>query len=148
MDSHHGSGTLCSITGDIRNSSEEIISRVLLPPSLFEPLSDEVIGLFFLFYESASFFPVAGVPNITSSDIMTRIGSPVVAATVVTTNQTSFSDLREPVTIVLRLNPVQEGVRCTGLIAKYIKPYAFHLSHSIAEYYTLHMCVLGFQPCR
>ena len=105
MDSYHGAGILRSITGDFLNvtlTSEEI-GLALLPASLFENLNDTMLGLFFSVYESASFFPVAGVPNTT------RIGSPVVAATVVTTEQTSFPDLREPVIIVVRLNP---GVSC------------------------------------
>ncbi len=120
--------------------SEEI-GLALLPASLFEPLTDDEIGLFFSFYESALFFPVAGLPNTTISGIMTRIGSPVVAATVVTADQTSFSDLIEPVTIVVRLNPVQEGVGCTGLVAKYIKPYAFHFSFHCRILHAAHVCL-------
>ena len=107
---NHGTGTLRSITGDIRDNQDltpEEIGLALLPASLFETLTDEEIGMFFLLYENASPFPVAGVSN------ETRIGSPVVSATVVAGEQTSFSNLREPVTIVVRLNPVQEGVSCT-----------------------------------
>ena len=114
--SYHGTGTLRSITGDFLNVTlaPEEIGFALLPPSLFDTLPDDMIGTFFSLYESAALFPVAGVSN-TGSPVITRIGSPVVAATVVTAEQTSFSDLREPVIIVVRLNPVQEGVSCASV---------------------------------
>lgn len=100
-------GILHSSTGAVRSEEEltsEEISLALLPPSLFENFTDSAIGIFFTFYKNASPFPVANVPNTT------RIGSPVVGATVVAGEQTSFSDLIDPVTITVRLNPVQEGV--------------------------------------
>ena len=56
---------------------------------------------------------MANVPSTTTAvGVITRIGSPVVAATVVTAEQTSFPDLREPVIVAVRLNPVLEGVSC------------------------------------
>ena len=101
------SGILRSRTGDARSDEEltaEEISLALLPASLFQNLTDDVIGIFFAFYKNASPFPVANVSN------STRIGSPVVGATVVAGEQTSFYNLIDPVTITVRLNPVQEGV--------------------------------------
>ena len=105
-------GTLSSITGDVRTDelTSEEIGLILLPASLFEPLTDNITGLLFLLYENASPFPVAGVSNDT------RIGSPVIAATVVAGEQISFRDLEEPVRIVLRLNPVLEGVSCAHTV--------------------------------
>ena len=104
-------GTLSPITGDVRTEELilEEIGLILLPASLFEPLSDNITGLFFLLYENASPFPVAGVSNDT------RIGSPVIAATVAG-EQISFRNLSEPVSIVLRLNPVLEGVSCANTV--------------------------------
>ena len=100
-------GTLRPTTGpgNIRDEdlTPEEIGLALLPASLFETLTDEEIGMFFLLYENASPFPVAG-------EIGSIIGSPVVSATVVASEQTSFRNLREPVTIVVRLNQPQEGV--------------------------------------
>ena len=141
MDSYHGTGILISVTGDFLNVTlaPEEIGLALLPPSLFETLSDDEIGLFFLLYESAAFFPVAGVSN--TNGITTVIGSPVIAATVVSEEQTSFPDLSEPVIIAVRLNPVPEGVSCTSfIVAEYIKRYAF-ISCSIAQNITRCTCV-------
>ena len=101
-------GSLLSITGDVRDDklSPEEIGLALLPASLFESFTDNEIGIFFSFYENALLFPVDGVSNAT------RIGSPVVAATVVVGEQTSFNYLREPVTVAVRLNPDQTRVSC------------------------------------
>ena len=154
VDSYHGVGTLDlrSITGGFLNDTlaPEEIGLALLPASLFENIADDEIGLFFSLYESATFFPVADVPSTTTVvGVITRIGSPVVAATVVTAEQTSFPDLREPVIVAVRLNPVLEGVSCARfyLLNTSSLNYAF-ISPCIAEYYTLHVCILGFQPCR
>ena len=86
------------------------------------------------------------MPSTNTSGIITRIGSPIVSATVVTADRASFSDLIEPVTIGVRLDPVTEGV--SGVKFSCQVPQALCLSCFIAEYYTLHMCILGFQPCR
>ena len=110
---YHCAGILHSETGEFLNMmlAPEEIGLALLPPSLFETLPDDEIGLFFTLYESALFFPLADVPSTATMDgTITRIGSPVVAATVVTDEQDSFSDLSEPVIVAVRLNPVPEGV--------------------------------------
>ena len=124
VDSHLGTGTLRSITGEFLNETlaSEEIGLALLPLSLFENLTDGEIGLFFTVYENAAFFPVADVPDTT------RIGSPVIAATAVTAEQTSFPDLREPVIIAVRLNPVQEGVSCASVSCQVHQALCFHLS--------------------
>ena len=41
---------------------------------------------------------------------MSQVGSPVVGASVSAGGQTEFRDLRDPVIVVLRLNPVPDGV--------------------------------------
>ena len=147
----HGTGILRSRIGDARSDEEltsEEISLALLPTSLFQNFTDDMIGIFFAFYKNASPFPVANVSNTT------RIGSPVVGATVVAGEQTSFYNLIDPVTITVRLNPVQEGVSVyvRSIISKYTTtstPSLFiFITCPITEHYTSHMCVVELQPCR
>ena len=47
---------------------------------------------------------------------MSQVGSPVVGASVSAGGQTEFRDLRDPVIVVLRLNPVPDGVRIISIL--------------------------------
>lgn len=76
-------------------------ASIALPPSLFAELMDTSVGIGFTFYETAVLFPL---PN-DSPDNLT-IGSAVIGALVA---GESFFDLRDPVTIFLRLS----GQVCT-----------------------------------
>jgi len=78
----------------------EQVASAILPATIFNQirnLEDEAIGVFFSLYEESSLFPIADPPN------NTRIGSPVVAATVA---GRTFRDLPEPVIVLVRLNDI------------------------------------------
>ena len=100
----------------------EEIATAFLPPSLFEPfVSDaEGVGIFFSLYESPSLLPIARESDspTTAGDggAMSQVGSPVVGASVSAGGQTEFRDLRDPVIVVLRLNPALDGVRLLSVL--------------------------------
>lgn len=71
------------------------IPRINLPPSLFGSLMSPNVGVFFTFYATPIFFPLA---EGTRSDII--IGTPVIGATVA---NVMFRDLEENVTVVFQL---------------------------------------------
>ena len=78
----------------------EQVASAILPATIFNQirnLEDEAIGVFFSLYEESSLFPIADPPY------NTRIGSPVVAATVA---GRTFTDLSEPVIVLVRLNDI------------------------------------------
>ena len=117
-------GTLGSTSGNVGDDDEllapEEIATAFLSPSLFEQFESDTgeVGIFFSLYESSSLFPIAtetdSSTTVESEDdggIMSQVGSPVVAATVSVGGQTEFRNLSDPVIVVLRLNPVLDGVR-------------------------------------
>ena len=83
------------------------VASAILPATIFNQIRNledtdvEAIGVFFSLYEESSLFPIADPPN------NTRIGSPVVAATVA---GRTFRDLPEPVIVLVRLNDITDGV--------------------------------------
>ena len=83
------------------------VASAILPAAIFNQIRNlegtdvEAIGVFFSLYEESSLFPIAGAPNDT------RIGSPVVAATVA---GRTFRNLPEPVIVLVRLNDITDGV--------------------------------------
>ena len=118
-------GTLGATSGNVGDEEEllapEEIATALLSPSLFEQFESDAgsgeVGIFFSLYESSSLFPIAresDTPTTADSEddggIMSQVGSPVVAATVSTGGRTEFPNLTDPVIVVLRLNPVLDGV--------------------------------------
>ena len=75
---------------------EDQDASISLPPSLFAELENATeVGVGFTFYETAALFPL---PEGSPSNL--TIGSSVIGALV---GGQSFSDLRDPVTIFLRL---------------------------------------------
>ena len=71
-------------------------ASISLPPSLFAELENATeVGVVFTFYETAALFPL---PEGSPSNL--TVGSSVIGALV---GGQSFSDLRDPVTIFLRL---------------------------------------------
>ena len=104
-------GTASGGAGSAESLAPEELGTALLPSSLFTQIESSAgeVGIFFTFYESPTLFPIAGELDIPNEDgIMSQVGSPVVAATVSMGGQTEFSNLTDPVIVVLRLNP---GVR-------------------------------------
>jgi len=77
---------------------------IILPASLFQRTTTEVVGIGFTFYETAALFPLP--------EDSPTIGSPVIGALVVP-GRFNFSDLSENVTIFLRLT---QTVRMPTLI--------------------------------
>jgi len=80
------------------------VAAAILPATIFNQirnLQQEAIGVFFLLYEDSSLFPIADPSS------NTRIGSPVVAATVA---GRTVRDLPEPVIVLVRLNDITDGV--------------------------------------
>ena len=71
------------------------IPRINLPPSLFGSLMSPNVGVFFTFYATPIFFPLA---EGTRSDII--IGTPAIGATVA---NVMLRDLEENVTVVFQL---------------------------------------------
>ena len=82
-------------------------ASIILPASLFQRTTTEVVGIGFTFYETAAFFPL---PE--DSPFNRTVGSPVIGALVVP-GRFNFSDLSENVTIFLRLT---QTVRMPTLI--------------------------------
>ena len=75
---------------------EDQHASISLPPSLFEELGNATeVGVGFTFYETAALFPL---PEGSPSNL--TIGSSVIGALV---GGQSFSNLHDPVTILLRL---------------------------------------------
>ena len=83
---------------------EDQDASISLPPSLFAELGNATeVGVGFTFYETAALFPL---PEGSPSNL--TVGSSVIGALV---GGQSFSNLRDPVTIFLRLTlPVRFGV--------------------------------------
>ena len=124
-------GTLGTTSGNVGGEEEllapEEITTAFLSPSLFEQFESDAgsgeVGIFFSLYESSSLFPIAresDTPTTAESEndggIMSQVGSPVVAATVSAGGRTEFPDLTDPVIVVLRLNPVLDGVRIVAIL--------------------------------
>ena len=99
---------------------EDQDASISLPPSLFEELGNATeVGVGFTFYETAALFPL---PEGSPSNL--TIGSSVIGALV---DGQSFSNLRDPVTIFLRLTlPVCFGVYYTGICIEHLKPVYVH----------------------
>ena len=121
-------GTASGNVGDEEELlAPEEIAAAFVPPSLFEQFESDAgsreVGIVFSLYESSSLFPIAResdlpttAENEDNGGIMSQVGSPVVAATVSAGGRTEFSNLTDPVTVVLRLNPVLDGVRIVGIL--------------------------------
>ena len=124
-------GTLGTTSGNVGDEEEllapEEIATAFLSPSLFEQFESDAgsgeVGIFFSLYESSSLFPIAresDSPTTAESEedggIMSQVGSPVVAATVSAGGRTEFPNLTDPVIVVLRLNPVLDGVRIVAIL--------------------------------
>ena len=122
---HTHAGTLSTTSANVVDEEEplapEEIATAFLSPALFEQFESDAgsgeVGIFFSLYESSSLFPIAresDTPTTADSEddggIMSQVGSPVVAATVSAGGRTEFSNLTDPVIVVLRLNPVLDGV--------------------------------------
>ena len=86
--------------------NEEETVAAFLPPSLFQSITDRnSTGIFFAVYETGVFFPITNATELverTNTTVTTAVGSPVLAATV--GPGLNFSELEEPVRILLRLN--------------------------------------------
>jgi hypothetical protein len=76
-------------------------AAIVLPGSLFERINLPTVGAVFGVYESANLFPVAGADY--NDTIVTEVGSQILSATVGNTS-INLDDLREPVSVTLRLN--------------------------------------------
>ena len=122
-------GTLGTTSGSVEDEEEllapEEIATAFLSPSLFEQFESDAreVGIFFSLYESPSLFPIAresDSPTTADSEddggIMSQVGSSVVAATVSAGGRTEFPNLTDPVIVVLRLNPVLDGVRIIPIL--------------------------------
>ena len=122
-------GALITASGNVEDEEEliapEEIATAFLSPSLFEQFESDAgeVGIFFLLYESSSLFPIAResdspttAENEDDGGIMSQVGSPVIAATVSAGGRTEFSNLTDPVIVVLRLNPVLDGVRIIPIL--------------------------------
>ena len=85
---------------NISTLSENETAAVFLPASLFQSITDRnSIGSFFAVYNSGALFPTTNATAV--------VGSPVLAATV--GSGLNFSNLTEPVSILLRLNELEVG---------------------------------------
>ena len=92
--------------------NESEIAAAFLPASLFQSITDgrTEVGLFFAVYSTGELFPITDNVQIvpgTNETITTIVGSPVLGATV--GPGLSFSNLAEPVRILLRLNELEVG---------------------------------------
>ena len=90
--------------------SDSDISRVSLPPSLFQShpsLSDQP-GLVFTSYSTAVLFPLTQSESINSTRLSV-IGSSVLAATVVSGQSNAVRNLAEPVIVEFRVNRSMVG---------------------------------------
>ena len=123
--------TLSTTSGNVEDEEEllapEEIATAFLSPSLFEQFESDAgsreVGIFFSLYESSSLFPIARKSDSTTTaaieddnGIMSQVGSPVVAATVSAGGRTEFPNLTDPVIVVVRLNPVLDGVRIIPIL--------------------------------
>ena len=96
------------LTGNtnINTLNENETAAAFLSASLFQSLTDfDNIGSFYIVYDTGVLFPVTNATEIdqeTNASVTTAVASPVLAATVGL--QLSFSELEEPVRILLRLN--------------------------------------------
>ena len=87
----------------------QLDAAISLPASLFGRINDRLdVGIFFAFYETPILFPVARQGGESSLPRQTVVGSNIVAATV--GPGLNFQNLDEPVTILLRLQIVEELV--------------------------------------
>ena len=87
----------------INTLSENETAAAFLPPSLFQSITDlNSIGSFFAVYSSGVLFPIANVTTV--------VGTPVLAATV--GSGLNFSNLAEPVRVLLRLNELEVSDKC------------------------------------
>ena len=97
--------------------SNDDISRVTLPPSLFKSLRNQTSisdqpGLVFTSYSTALFFPLTQYEK-TNSSRMSLIGSSVLGATVVSgqpATYTAVRNLTEPVVMEFRVNRSMVGI--------------------------------------
>ena len=78
-----------------QNVTEDLGPSITLPPSLFTNLTSPRVGVFFTYYPTAVFFPLA---QGTHSDII--IGTPVIGASVA---NVTVRELEENVTVVFQL---------------------------------------------
>ena len=75
-----------------------LTAAVYLPASLFQSITNRtVVGMFFAVYSTGTLFP--------TKNATTDVGSPVLGVTV--GPGLNFSNLTEPVSILLRLNEVE-----------------------------------------
>ena len=118
---------------------------IILPGSLFEQLDDQQeTGAFFGIYNSTTLFPVGG--GKTAVDRLTQTGSYVITATV-GDDSVKINNLREPVTVTLRLQlneTVSESVNILCIIIIHVYHYA--IGHCCAR--LREMCYMGFQSKR
>ena len=91
---------------NINTLNEDETAAAFLPASLFQSLTDlDNVGSFYIVYQTGALFPITNATEIdqeTNASVTTVVASPVLAATVGL--QLSFSELEEPVRILLRLN--------------------------------------------
>ena len=125
-------------TGSAATLPEDQDASIALPPSLFMRISGSEVGIVFTFYETATLFPL---PDETCNNL--TVGSAVIGALVA---GHSFTDLRDPVIILLRLiNQV-----CYFNVQNY---YHHHIQSDfsivyIGECYKSKMCKLELYSCR
>ena len=91
--------------------SDSDISRVSLPPSLFQshPSLSDQRGLVFTSYSTAVLFPLTQSES-TNSTRLSMIGSSVLAATVVSGQSNAVRNLTEPVVAEFRVNRSMVGI--------------------------------------
>ena len=89
----------------------QLDAAIDLPPSLFRLIGDRTnVGIFFALYDTPTLFPVDGGRFLNVMERVERaVGSRVLAATV--GPGINFENLQDPVTIVLRVQPVEGMVR-------------------------------------
>ena len=101
-------GRSFSSSGQTGNSSITTLNKdetaaTFLPASLFQSITKhDNIGSFYAVYNTAVLFPIAQTDQEMNTSVTTVVGSPVLAATIGL--QQNFSELTEPVRILLRLN--------------------------------------------
>ena len=90
--------------------SDSDISRVSLPPSLFQshPSLSNQPGLVFTSYSTAVLFPLTQSES-SNSTRLSMIGSSVLAATVVSGQSNAVRNLAEPVVVEFRVNRSMVG---------------------------------------
>ena len=84
---------------------------MFLPASLFQSINttETSVGIFYTVYETGNLFPIRNATEGTNASVKTVVGSPVLAVTV--GPRLNFSNLTEPVTILLRLNELEVSER-------------------------------------